>query len=34
VQYEFDISCSKRADDREHVYARVTNLPPILNLNT
>jgi Autophagy-related protein 101 len=31
-QYEFDISCSKRADDRENVYSRVTNMPPILNL--
>jgi hypothetical protein len=32
-QYEFDICCSKRADDRENVYSRVSNMPPILNLN-
>lgn len=32
VMYEFDISCSKRADDRENVYSRVANMPPILNL--
>jgi len=32
VQYEFEISCAKRADDRENVYSRVSNMPPILNL--
>ena len=32
VQYEFEISCSKRMDDRENVYSRVSNMPPILNL--
>lgn len=32
VMYGFDISCAKRVDDREHVYARVANMPPILNL--
>lgn len=32
VAYEYEISCSKTADDREHVYSRVTNMPPILNL--
>lgn len=34
VMYEFEISCSKRADDRENVYSRVTNMPPILNLTS
>lgn len=33
VQYDFEISCSKRADDRENVYSRVSNMPPILNLS-
>jgi len=33
VMYGFDITCSKRVDDRENMYARVTNMPPILNLN-
>jgi len=33
VQYEFEISCAKRADDRENVYSRVSNMPPILNLH-
>ena len=32
VQYEFEISCAKRADDRENVYSRVSNMPPLLNL--
>jgi hypothetical protein len=32
VQYEFDISCSKRADAREALYSRVSNMPPIMNL--
>lgn len=32
-QYEFDISCSKRIDDRENMYSRVTNMPPLLNLS-
>ena len=34
VMYEFDISCSKQVDDRENVYARVANMPPILNLGS
>jgi hypothetical protein len=34
VMYEFDISCSKRADDRENVYSRVANMPSILNLTS
>lgn len=38
VQYEFDISCTgtninkQRNDDRENVYSRVTNMPPMLHL--
>jgi hypothetical protein len=34
VQYEYEISCTKRADDRENIYARVTNMPAILNLGS
>lgn len=34
VMYEFEIHSAKRADDRENVYARVTNMPPILNLSS
>jgi hypothetical protein len=33
VMYEFDIQSTKRPDDRENMIARVTNLPPILNLS-
>lgn len=32
VMFEFEISCSKRADDREHVYSRVANMPALINL--
>ena len=32
VHYEFDISCTKRVDDRENMYSRVAGMPPILNL--
>jgi len=32
VMYEFEIHCSKRVDDRENMYSRVTHMPPILNL--
>lgn len=31
--YEFEIRCSKRADDRENVYSRVANMPSLLNLD-
>lgn len=31
--YEFEIRCSKRADDRENVYSRVANMPALLNLD-
>ena len=27
VMYEFEISCTKKADDRENVYSRVANMP-------
>ena len=33
VMYEFEISCSKKADDRENVYSRVTNMPSLINLS-
>lgn len=33
IMYEFDIHCSKRADDRENVYSRVANMPALLNLD-
>mmetsp|Transcript_10708 Transcript_10708/g.15107 ORF Transcript_10708/g.15107 Transcript_10708/m.15107 type:complete len:89 (+) Transcript_10708:513-779(+) len=33
VMYEFDISCAKRPDEREHVYSRVSSMPPLLNLD-
>ena len=31
--YEFEIRCSKRADDRESGISRMNTLPPLLNLN-
>ena len=31
--YEFEIKCSKRHDERENVISRVTNMPPLLNLD-
>lgn len=34
VQYEFEIACTKRPDDRENMYSRVANMPPILNLSS
>jgi len=33
VMYEFEISSSKRPDDRETMHSRVTSMPPILNLS-
>jgi autophagy-related protein 101 len=33
VMYEFEIRCSKRADDRENMYSRVANMPALLNLD-
>jgi hypothetical protein len=31
--YEFEIRCSRRAEDRENVYSRVANMPALLNLD-
>lgn len=33
TMYEFEIRCSKKADDRENVYSRVANMPSLLNLD-
>lgn len=33
VMYEFEISCTKKVDDRENVYSRVTNMPNLINLS-
>jgi hypothetical protein len=33
VMYEFEIECSKKVDDRENVYARVANMPSLINLS-
>uniref|UniRef100_A0A7S2I1L3 Autophagy-related protein 101 n=1 Tax=Helicotheca tamesis TaxID=374047 RepID=A0A7S2I1L3_9STRA len=33
VMYEFEISCTKRPDDREHMYSRMTTLPSLINLS-
>jgi len=33
VMYEFKIICSKKIDDRENVYSRVTNMPNLINLS-
>lgn len=33
VMYEFEINCSKKVDDRENVYSRVTNMPSLINLS-
>ena len=33
VMYEFEISTSKKVDDRETVYSRVTNMPNLINLS-
>ena len=33
VMYEFEINSAKRADDRENVYARVANMPSLINLS-
>jgi hypothetical protein len=32
VMYEFEIFSSKRVDERENVYARVANMPSLINL--
>lgn len=33
VMYEFEIDCSKKVDDRENVYSRVSNMPSLINLS-
>ena len=33
VMYEFEISCSKRGNERENMYARVANMPAMINLS-
>lgn len=33
VMYEFEISSSKKVDDRENVYSRVANMPSLINLS-
>ena len=33
-QYDFEISNAKRADDRDEVYSRVSNLPALINLGS
>eukprot|EP00934_Nitzschia_sp_Nitz4_P003491 Nitzschia sp. Nitz4//scaffold114_size70088//23058//24071//NITZ4_005974-RA/size70088-augustus-gene-0.3-mRNA-1//1//CDS//3329533414//3481//frame0 len=33
VMYEFDIQSSKKVDDRENVYSRVSNMPSLINLS-
>jgi autophagy-related protein 101 len=34
TMYEFEITSSKRVDDRESAYSRATTMPPILNLGS
>lgn len=34
VMYEFEIYCTKRMDDRENVYSRVTGMPSLVNLSS
>lgn len=31
--YEFEITCTKKKDDRENIYSRVANMPALLNLD-
>ena len=33
-QYDFEISNARRADDRDEVYSRVSNLPALINLGS
>ena len=33
VMYEFEIETSKKVDDRENVYSRVSNMPTLINLS-
>lgn len=34
VMYDFEISTAKKADDRDEVYSRVSNLPALINLGS
>ena len=34
VMYEFEISCTKRADERENMKTRMTNMPSLISLNS
>mmetsp|Transcript_7495 Transcript_7495/g.13197 ORF Transcript_7495/g.13197 Transcript_7495/m.13197 type:complete len:237 (+) Transcript_7495:67-777(+) len=34
VMYDFEISSAKKADDRDEVYSRVSNLPALINLGS
>lgn len=34
VMYDFEISNAKKADDRDEVYSRVSNLPSLINLGS
>ncbi|KAL3760469.1 hypothetical protein ACHAWU_004907 [Discostella pseudostelligera] len=34
VMYEFEINDAKKADDRDEVYSRVSNLPALINLGS
>mmetsp|Transcript_21735 Transcript_21735/g.39282 ORF Transcript_21735/g.39282 Transcript_21735/m.39282 type:complete len:242 (+) Transcript_21735:29-754(+) len=34
VMYDFEISNAKKADDRDEVYSRVSNLPALINLGS
>jgi len=33
-QYDFEIGNAKKADDRDEVYSRVSNLPALINLGS
>ena len=33
-QYDFEIKNAKKADDRDEVYSRVSNLPALINLGS
>ena len=32
--YKFEINCTKRADEQENIYARVKNMPALINLGS
>lgn len=33
VLYDFEISCSKKMEDRDNMYSRVSNMPPLFVLD-